>query len=86
MDFEQELSEDEEDDLVSDMSDGEVESATICAVCMSARKTMVCVPCGHMTCYKCVNDLASNWRASSSPILNCPTCRQPIKLSFRVNN
>lgn len=83
--YEQELSE-ENDILVSDLSDIQVECASICDICKSARKDVVYIPCGHMSCHECRDSLVEIMDVNLTSALNCHTCRRPVTLIRAVNH
>ena len=42
--------------------------------------------CGHLMCKKCcVNWISTKWKNGSSNV-NCPMCRNSLKLTCRMNN
>ncbi|KAL4175941.1 hypothetical protein KRP22_000899 [Phytophthora ramorum] len=56
----------------------EVEDSLVCAVCLENRVDRVLIPCGHIYCASCVEQL---------PRPSCPICRQTIGQSagFRIS-
>jgi hypothetical protein len=52
-----------------------------CAVCMTERRSMISVPCGHYNfCSSCVDDL------SITQNMNCPICRTVITAYMAVHD
>ncbi len=49
-----------------------------CVICMEAKQTAVCVPCGHnATCMECL-------RQAKEKSMACPVCRVPIREVVRL--
>ncbi|CAE8617929.1 unnamed protein product [Polarella glacialis] len=51
--------------------------AALCVICMSSRKDMALIPCGHTFCQQCVH---------RADMKTCAICRQPVASTLRLHN
>lgn len=49
-----------------------------CAICLDQLKAPVALPCGHVYCHGCISETVKTAASTSSSIVHCPTCREPV--------
>jgi hypothetical protein len=57
----------------------QIDACSICICDMTPSSTTVTLPCSHVFCYDCVQELARSWvDRDEAMVLECPNCRAPI--------